>query len=65
MSIAAPDTGSKSIAQTEADWYRSIGDQYAAIAAAETWLPRKSANAAEAAKYYGMARNMQWHADRA
>jgi hypothetical protein len=54
-----------SVAQTEADWYRSIGDQYAAIAAGETWLPRKSANAAEAAKYYGMANAMQVIADRA
>lgn len=36
-------------------WYRGIGDQYAKIAANSQYGPTKTANAAEAAKYYGIA----------
>jgi hypothetical protein len=41
--------------ERQSDWYRNIGDTYAKIAAESDYLPKKAANAAEAAKYYAMA----------
>jgi len=42
-------------AESGAAWYSSIGDTYAKFAAESTYLPAKSANSAEASKYYAIA----------
>ena len=42
-----------------ATWYRTIGDQYSAIAAASPDTRVKQANAAEASKYYGIAARLE------
>ena len=49
----APTTSPE--APHDAQWYRDIGDQYAQIAATATSDLAKSANSAEASKYYGIA----------
>ena len=43
----------------EAHWFRDMGDRYAAIAVAATNSLAKSANSAEAAKYYGIAARLE------
>lgn len=45
-----------------AKWYRDIGDQYAAIAAASANSRVKQANAGEASKYYGIAARLEQEA---
>ncbi len=44
---------------SEANWYRSIGDAYARIAEQSKYAPAKTANAAEAVKYYGIAERLE------
>ncbi|CAM5532159.1 hypothetical protein [Leifsonia shinshuensis] len=45
--------------QHEAAYYRRIGDTYSQIAMEATYAPAKTANAAEAARYYSIAERME------
>lgn len=41
--------------ENDGQWYREIGDTYADLARTSAYGPAKSANAAEATKYYAIA----------